>query len=64
MVPPNCTILESWVFENFILAHQLFAKVLQGLQTCASVNNNLCENLCLSLEPPTTFDEKFKVNSV
>ena len=27
--PPNCTILDSWIFENFILADERFAKALR-----------------------------------
>ena len=29
--PPNCFILDSWVFNNFILADEQFAKDLQIL---------------------------------
>ena len=25
--PPNCTIIGSWVFDNFILADELFGRV-------------------------------------
>ena len=38
---PNCTILGSWVFNNFILADEFFAKTLQSLETSVLVNN-LC----------------------
>ena len=51
----------NWVFENFILPDEPFAKALGILETCVSVKNNLCEKLVLSLESPTTFDERFKV---
>ena len=54
----------NWVFDNFILAEELFAKVLQSLETCVLVNSNLCRKLFLSLESPTTSDESFKVISV
>ena len=47
--PPDYTILDNWVFENFILADEPFAKALQILETCVSVNNNLYEKLNLSL---------------
>ena len=30
----------SRVFDNFILADELFTKVLQNLETCLSNNNN------------------------
>ena len=33
-----------------MLADNLFAKVLQSLKTCLSVNNNLCGKLGSSLE--------------
>ena len=62
---PNCTILARWkVFGNFVLADKLFAKALQSLETCVSVNNNLCGKLVSSLEFPITFDKRFKVTSV
>ena len=34
--PPDCTILESWVFDNFILTDKLFAKALRSLETSLS----------------------------
>ena len=36
--PPKCTILDSWVFENFILADEPFAKALPILETCVLLN--------------------------
>ena len=39
--PCHCTILDSWVFENFILTDEPFAKDLRIFETCVSVNNNL-----------------------
>ena len=50
-------ILCNWVFDNFILAKELFAKALQSLETCVLVNNNLCRKLFSSVASPTTFDE-------
>ena len=47
--PPKCTILDSWVFENFILADEPFAKVLPILETCVLVNNDLRGKLISSL---------------
>ena len=38
--PPNCTIWDRWVFNNFILADEPFAKDLWNLETCVSDNNN------------------------
>ena len=56
--------LYNWVFDNFILADELFAKALQSLKTCVLVNNNLCWKLFSSLESATKFDESFRVTSV
>ena len=42
----------------------LFAKALESLEICVSVNNNLCGKFVLSLELPMTFDERFKVTSL
>ena len=39
-------------------------KGLRNLEACASVDNNLCEKLVLSLESPITFDQRFKVTLV
>ena len=46
---------------NFTLAEELFAKALRSFQTSVIVNNKLCEKLFSSLEPPTIFEEIFKV---
>ena len=54
--PSECTILGSWVSENFIFADGSFAKSLWILETCALHNNNLWGNLVSSLELPTTLD--------
>ena len=54
----------NWVFENFTLGDEPFAKILQILEACVLVNDNLRGTLVSSLEMPTTFDEKFKVTSV
>ena len=43
--PPNGLILCSWVFDNFVLVDELFAKALRSLETCVLVNNNLCGKL-------------------
>ena len=39
--PPDCSILCNWVFDNFILADEPFAKAVQIFETCVFVNNNL-----------------------
>ena len=57
-------ILDNWVFDNYILADKTFAKVLQILETCVSVNNKLCGKLVSPLEFLIKFDERFKVTSV
>ena len=59
--PHDCTILCNWVFDNSILADELFAKVLQSLETYVLVDNKLCGKLYSSLELPIRFDEGFKV---
>ena len=53
-VIPSCTILHNWVFENFILADERFAKALHSLETSVLVNNNFCEKSVPSLELPRT----------
>ena len=62
--PANCKILKSCVFENFVLADDLFAKDLRSLDNRVSVNNNLYRKLVSSLESPITLDKRFKVTSV
>ena len=48
--PFNCIIiiLEISIFDSFILAHELFSEVLQILETCLSVSNNLRRKLVSS----------------
>ena len=62
--PPDCPILCSWIFDDFILSEELFAKALGSLKTCVLVNNNLCGKWILSLKSSTTFDESFRVTSL
>ena len=38
--PRDCTILCNWVFDNFVLADESFAKGLWNLKTCGLVKNN------------------------
>ena len=54
----------NWLFDNYQLAQELFAKSLQSLQTCQLVNNNLCGRLFSWLESPAKFYESLKVTSV
>ena len=51
-ISPDCIILDNFVFENLILADELFAKALQTFETCVSVNNNLCEKLLSTFDLP------------
>ena len=54
----------KWVFDNFILADEPFAKALRNFETCVLINKNLCGKLFSSLESPIIFEEIFKVTSV
>ena len=49
----------NWVFDNFILAEELFAKTLQSLKTCVLVNNNLCGNIVLIIRINSNILSKF-----
>ena len=62
--PHDFPILCNWVFYNFILAEELFAKPSRSFETRVLVNNSLGGKSFSSLESPTTFDEIFKVTSV
>ena len=55
----NFTILDNWVFGNFILAVEPFSKTLRIFEIYVLVNNDLCEKLASLLESPTKFDETF-----
>ena len=46
---PDCPILCNWIFDSSLLAKELFAKALQGFETCVLVNNKLCGILFSSL---------------
>ena len=59
---PDCTIVCNWVFDNFILADELFGKALQSLETCVLISNNVWGKLLSSFG--TTFYQIFKVTSV
>ena len=37
---PDCIIFDNWVFDNLILADELFAKALRRFEICVLVNNN------------------------
>ena len=62
--PPDCTILDNWVFDNLISIYELFAKDLQIFATCLLVNDNLFGKLVSSLELPIIFDDNLKTASV
>ena len=58
-----CIILDSRVFEIFIIADELFEKALRILETCTLFNNNLYGILVTSWELQMAFVERFKVTS-
>ena len=62
--PADCPILDNWFFDNLTLADESCAKASQILETCASVNNNLCGKLVSLVESSITFDERFQVTLV
>ena len=59
--PPDCIILDNWVFDNFISADKWFAKDLRRFETFLLVNNNLWVKL-VSLWP-IVFDDNLKTTS-
>ena len=61
---PDCSILDNWVFDNFILTDEQFEKALRSLESCLLLTNNFYGKLFSLLELPVTLDEKFKVTSV
>ena len=61
---PDYIILDNEVFENFILADELFAKASQSFEACVSFNNNFMAKLVSSSEFPMEFYQRFKVTSV
>ena len=48
----------SWVFHKFMLGDELFTKTVRSLETCLSVNDNLCGKSVPSSVLPITFDER------
>ena len=62
--PPNCIIFDNWVFKNLISVEELLEKDLQILETCLSVNNNLCGKLVLSLDSPIMLGDNLNITSV
>ena len=40
-IPPDCIILDNWVFDSLISVDKWFAKALRRLATYLLVNNNL-----------------------
>ena len=59
--PPDCTILDNYVFENFILADEPFAKALRIFETCVLVNNTLSRNLVASLNLQSNLKKDLKL---
>ena len=62
--PPGCTMLDSCIVENIILAIEPFVKSLRMFETCVLVNNDLYQKFISSLELQIKIDEWFKVTSV
>ena len=58
--PPDCIILDNWIFDNLISVHELFAKTLRRFAICLLVNNNSCEKLVSSIELLMKFDDNNK----
>ena len=58
--PPDCIILDNWVFDNLISVDNLLEKDLWRFKTCLLVNNNLWGKLVSS--SPITFDDNLKTN--
>ena len=46
--PPDCIILDIWVFDNLLLVDYLSAKALRRFKTYLLVNNNLWKKLVSS----------------
>ena len=63
-LPRNPSSFKSWVFDNFILADELFTKAWWSLATCMSDKINLCGKLVSSLELPIIFGGRFNVTLV
>ena len=59
--PSYCPILCKLIFDNFILAEDLFAKAWRTFENWLSVNNNLYRKLFLSFASPTTLNDILKV---
>ena len=62
--PPDCIILDNWVFDNLISVDKWFAKALRRFATCLLVNSNLWGKLVSSSELPIIFDDNLKTTSV
>ena len=57
-------IVNYWVFNNFILSDDWFAKALQRFEIGLSVNDNLCEKLISLSFVTIIFDNKIKVTDL
>ena len=62
--PPDCTILNNWVLDNFTSADELLAKVLQSFETCLPIGGKFYGNMVLSLKSTIIFDDRSKVTQV
>ena len=54
-------ILDSWIFDNLILADKLFVQFLRSSEASLPVSNNLCRKLVSLAELPIIFDNSFRV---
>ena len=59
--PPDCIILDIWVFDKLISVDKLFAKALRRFAAYLLVNNNLRGKLVSSW--PVIFDDNLKTTS-
>ena len=57
--PPDCSVLCNWVFDNFILAYELFQKASWSLENCVLDKYNLEGKLFSLLESPIILDNLF-----
>ena len=64
MNPPDYVILDTSVFDNFILADKLSVKVLRRFATYVLASNSLYEKLLSSLEILIILDDNLRATPV
>ena len=62
--PPDCIILDNWIFDNLKSVDELFPKALQTFATYILVNNNLWGKLVSSSELSIIIDDNLKTTLV